>query len=139
MAGILANGTKLGYKTGDESTYINLEGLQAIPEMGAEAETVEITCLADKNKRYVKGIGDFGDLEFTFLYDNSSDTAPYRVLRNFELADDVVSFELAYPDGTKFNFEAQVSVKLSSGEVNGVLTFTAKLTLNSNITAVDPS
>lgn len=139
MAGILANGTKLGYKKDGDQEYTNLEGLQAIPEMGAEAETVEITCLADKNKRYVKGIGDFGDLEFTFLYDNSSETAPYRVLRNFELADDVVSFELAYPDGTKFNFEAQVSVKLSSGEVNGVLTFTAKLTLNSNITAVDPS
>ena len=138
MAGILANGTKLGYK--DSTGAIkNLEGLQAIPEMGAEAETVEITCLADKNKRYVKGIGDFGDLEFTFLYDNSVAEAPYRVLRGFEQADEVVTFELEYPDTTKFTFDAQVSVKLSSGEVNGVLTFTAKLTLNSNIEAVDPT
>ena len=49
--------------------------------MGDEPEKVDNTCLSDKVKQYEYGIGDPGDLEFKFKYENSSATSPYRVLR----------------------------------------------------------
>jgi hypothetical protein len=138
---VLANGTKLGYKkkSGELSTYTDLAGLKEIPEMGTEPEKVENTCLSDKVKQYEYGIGDAGDLEFKFRYENSSETSPYRVLMKAQDDNEILSFEETLPDGTKFHWDAQVSVKLGGGGVNGAIDFTLKMALQSEIEVVHPS
>ncbi|MDU1311200.1 MAG: phage tail tube protein [Clostridium sp.] len=138
---MLANGTKLGYKkkSGELSTYTDLAGLKEIPEMGTEPEKVENTCLSDKVKQYEYGIGDAGDLEFKFRYENSSETSPYRVLMKAQDDNEILSFEETLPDGTKFHWDAQVSVKLGGGGVNGAIDFTLKMALQSEIEVVHPS
>lgn len=135
---MLANGIKLGYKKGVETTFTNLVGLKEVPEMGSEPEKVENTTLADTTKKYEFGIGDYGDLEYTFKYDNSSATTSYRVLR--KLADDKtkVSFQEEFPDGTKFAWDAQVNIKVSGGSVNDPVDFTLAMALQSEITVTDP-
>ncbi|MGL4571982.1 MAG: phage tail tube protein, partial [Clostridium sp.] len=100
---------------------------------------VENTCLSDTTKQYEYGIGDPGELEFKFKYDNSSALSPYRVLRKASETKEVLSFEEALPDGTKFAWEAQVSIKLGSGAVNGALEFTCKMALQSEIVVTDPA
>ncbi|MDU2680470.1 MAG: phage tail tube protein [Clostridium sp.] len=137
---MLANGIKLGYKKkgAEPATYTDLQGLKEVPEMGDEPEKVDNTCLSDKVKQYEYGIGDPGDLEFKFKYENSSATSPYRVLRAAAESKEVLSFEETFPDGTKFNWDAQVSVKLGGGGVNGVIEFTLKMALQSDIRVVDP-
>ncbi|WP_143314978.1 phage tail tube protein [Clostridium sp. HBUAS56017] len=136
---MLANGIMLGYKASGATDYTDLKGLKKVPDMGNEPEKVENTTLADKTKQYEFGIGDYGDLEYTFKYANSSSDSSYRVLR--KLSDDktVVEFQQSYPDGTKFIFKAQCSVKLGGGEVNGVIDFTLKLALQSDIAVTDPT
>ncbi len=138
---MLANGIKLGYKKKSESasTYTDLTGLKEVPEMGDEPEKVENTCLSDTVKQYEYGIGDPGDLEFKFKYENSSETSPYRVLRTAAEAKEILSFEESFPDGTKFTWDAQISVKLGGGGVNGVMEFTLKMALQSAIKVIDPT
>lgn len=138
---MLANGIKLGYKKkgAEPNTYTDLPGLKEVPEMGDEPEKVDNTCLSDTVKQYEYGIGDPGDLEYKFKYENSSATSPYRVLRAAAEKKEVLSFEETFPDGTKFNWDAQVSVKLGGGGVNGVIEFTLKMALQSDIKIVDPS
>ncbi|MDS4382902.1 hypothetical protein RK758_00210, partial [Streptococcus pneumoniae] len=82
---MLANGITLSYGESKE-TYTKLVGLKEVPEFGIELEKVENTTLEDKVKKYEFGIGDVGELEYKFSYNNSSATAPYRVLR--KAADD---------------------------------------------------
>ncbi|MDS8580426.1 phage tail protein, partial [Streptococcus pneumoniae] len=117
---MLANGITLSYGETKDS-YTKLVGLKEVPEFGIELEKVENTTLEDKVKKYEFGIGDVGELEYKFSYNNSSATAPYRVLR--KAADDKkkLYFEQTYPDGTKVKFEGQVSVKLGGGGVNAVI------------------
>lgn len=136
---MLANGITLGYKTGTATSFTDLKGLKKVPDMGNEPEKIENTCLSDKNKQYEYGIGDFGELEYTFKYENTAATSAYRVLR--KLADDktVVDFEQKYPDGTTFNFKAQCGVKLGGGKVNEAIEFTLKLAVQSDITTTDPA
>ena len=68
---MLANGAKLSYdKTNKGTSYTDLPGLKKIPDMGIEKEKVENSSLDDKVKVYEFGIGDPGDLEYTFKYDN---------------------------------------------------------------------
>lgn len=133
---MLANGIKLAFSK-TKGDYQNLLGLKEVPEFGIEPEKVENTTLADKVKKYEFGIGDAGELEYKFAYDNSSATAPYRVLRKAADEKEKLYFEQTYPDNTKVTFEGQVSVKLGGGGVNSVIEFTLKIALQSELTFVD--
>ena len=138
MAGILSKGITLSYK-GTESSYTVIDNLQECPELGGSAETVEVTTLADGNKKYIKGIKDFGELEFKFLYDNSGATSNYRVVKGLEDAGKVVDWKVTFPDGTSFDFSGEVTTKIDSAAVNAALTFAATITLNSDITVTNPT
>lgn len=138
MAGILSKGITLSYK-GTGSSYTVIDNLQECPELGGSAETVEVTTLADGNKKYIKGIKDFGELEFKFLYDNSGATSNYRVVKGLEDAGKVVDWKVTFPDGTAFGFSGEVTTKIDGAAVNAALTFAATITLNSDITVTNPS
>jgi len=133
---MLANGIKLAYGKA-KGTYTDLVGLKEVPEFGIEPEKVENTTLADKVKKYEFGIGDAGELEYKFAYDNSSTNSSYRVLRKAAEDKEKLFFEQTYPDKTKVQFEGQVSVKLGGGGVNSVIEFTLKIALQSELEFTD--
>ena len=136
---MLANGAKLGYKKkGASGDYTDLTGLKEIPELGEDPEKVENSGLADKVKQYEYGIGDAGDLTYKFKYENTSEISPYRVMRKAAATKEVLSFCETLPDNTKYEYDAQVSVKRSGGGVNGVMEFDLNMALQSEITTTDP-
>lgn len=136
---MLANGAKLGYKKkGASGDYTDLTGLKEIPELGEDPEKVENSGLADKVKQYEYGIGDAGDLTYKFKYENTSEASPYRVMRKAAATKEVLSFCETLPDNTKYEYDAQVSVKRSGGGVNGVMEFDLNMALQSEITTTDP-
>lgn len=137
---MLANGAKLGYKKkGAGEDYTDLTGLKEIPELGDDPEKVENTGLADKVKQYEFGIGDAGDLTYKFKYENTSETSPYRVMRLAAATKEALSFRETLPDGTKYEYDAQVSVKRSGGGVNGVMEWDLNMALQSEIKVTDPA
>ena len=138
MAGILTKGITLSYKK-DGSNYNVIANLQECPELGGTAENVEVTTLADGNKKYIKGIKDFGELAFKFLYDNSGAESNYRIVRGLEEAGNIVEWKVTFPDNTTFAFSGEVTTAIDSAAVNAALTFTATITLNSDITVTNPS
>ena len=136
---MLANGAKLGYKKSGGSSYTDLPGLKEIPEMGIEPEKVENTCLTDKNKQYENGIGDAGEMTYKFKYDNTSANSPYRVMRKAQESGEVLSFQETWIDGTKTEYDAQVSVKRTGGGVNGVIEFNLTMSVQSDMVVADPT
>lgn len=138
---MLANGAKLGYKkkSASSAAYTDLPGLKEIPELGYEPEKVENTGLNDPHKIYELGIGDLPDMVYKFKYDNTKADSPYRVMR--KAADDleVLSFQETDPDGTKVQYDAQVSVKRTGGAVNGAIDFELTMIVQSDIEIVDPA
>ena len=138
---MLANGATLGYKKKAESagSFTVLKGLKEIPEMGVDPEKVENTTLEDSTKVYEMGIGDPGDITYKFKYENNAATSPYRVLRGLEKTGEVVSFQETLKDGTKTEFDGQVSVKRTGGGVNGVIEFDLNIALQSALTITDPA
>ena len=138
---MLANGAKLGYKkkSASSAAYTDLPGLKEIPELGYEPEKVENTGLNDPHKMYELGIGDLPDMVYKFKYDNTKADSPYRVMR--KAADDleVLNFQETDPDGTKVQYDAQVSVKRTGGAVNGAIDFELTMIVQSDIEIVDPA
>ncbi|MBQ8763140.1 MAG: hypothetical protein IJZ07_03465 [Clostridia bacterium] len=67
---VISKGITLSYKESTGSTFVELENLQEIPELGGDTEAIEITTLADAAHMYTDGIKNYGDsLTFKFLYE----------------------------------------------------------------------
>lgn len=137
---MLANGAKLSYdKTNKGTSFVDLPGLKKIPEMGIEKEKVENSSLDDKVTVYEFGIGDPGDLEYTFKYDNSKATSSYRLMRELEESGDTAMFKETLKDGTTTTFSGQATVKRAGGGVNDAIEFTVAIALQSELKITDPT
>ena len=108
---------------------VELTNLQEIPELGGDAEAIEITTLADVAHVYTDGIMNYGDsLAFKFLYEKAQFT---------ELATGSGSasatWKVELPDKTICTFDGTYSVKLDSVGVNAALTYTLSIKPNSEM------
>ena len=133
MIGTTANNTKILYKPETATEFKELEHLMEVPELGSAPEKIDVTTLSDGVKRYIHGIKDMGDLAFKFLYDNTSIDSNYKLLKELEESGDEAEFKITYPDDTSHSFRALVWLKMDAGTVNGALTFTCNMTMQSDI------
>jgi hypothetical protein len=104
---------------------VELENLQEIPELGGDAEAIEITCLADPAHMYTDGILNYGDsLAFKFLYAKEQFATLAAVAEAAE-------WRVELPDGATCSFSGTCSVKLDGVGVNAALTYTLSIKPNS--------
>lgn len=98
-----------------------LTNLQEIPTLGGEAESIEITTLADAAHMYTDGILNYGDsLPFIFLYEK----AQFTQLSALEGSQD---WKVTLPDGATCSFSGTGSVALDGVGVNAALTYTLSI------------
>ena len=117
----ISKGIKLSYKTSSGETYTDLTNLQEIPELGGDAESIEITTLADAAHMYTDGILNYGDsLPFVFLYEKTQFTALQGLTGS-------VDFKVSLPDNSTCSFSGTCSVKLAGVGVNTALTYTLSI------------
>ena len=125
---VISKGIKLSYKTSTEESYTELTNLQEIPELGGDAEAIEVTVLSDAAHMYTDGILNYGDsLAFTFLYEKTQFTTLQGLTRN-------VNWKVELPDATACTFSGTASVKLAGVGVNAALTYTLSIKPNSAMT-----
>lgn len=106
---------------------VELENLQEIPELGGDAEAIEITVLSDDAHMYTDGILNYGDsLAFKFLYEKEQFTS----LQDKASA----TWKVELPDGATCTFEGTGSVKLDGVGVNAALTYTLSVKPSSAMT-----
>ena len=121
MAGVLSKGITLSYKIGDEGEYIALKNLQEIPELGGEAEAIEITTLEDAAHMYMNGILNYGDsLGFMFLYEKEQ-------FKSLTAITQEASWQVKLPEGETCSFKGTCSCKLSGVGINSPLTYTLSI------------
>lgn len=102
-----------------------LTNLMEIPELGGEAEAIEITTLADPAHMYTDGILNYGDsLAFKFLYEKTQ-------FAELNEATGAQSWKVQLPDGATCSFTGTCSVKLDAVGVNAALTYTLAVKPNS--------
>ena len=121
---VISKGIKLSYK-GNGGTYTELTNLQEIPELGGDAEAIEITTLADAAHMYTDGILNYGDsLAFKFLYEKEQ-------FASLSTLDGSQGWKVELPDASTCTFSGTCSVKLDSVVVNAALTYTLSIKPNS--------
>lgn len=124
----ISKGIKLSYKAGEAASYTALTNLQEIPDLGGEAEPVEVTTLADEAHMYTDGILNYGDsLGFTFLYEKEQFTTLQALTGS-------IFWQVTLPDNTTCTFSGTCSVTLAGVGVNAALTYTLNVKPNSAMT-----
>lgn len=127
---VISKGITLKYKTSTAQTYTELTNLQEIPELGGEAEAIEITTLADAAHKYTDGILNYGDsLAFKFLYDKTQFAA-------LQALDGSIGWQVELPDNSTCTFTGTASIKLDGVGVNAALTYTLSIKPDSEMTWV---
>ena len=150
--GILTKGAKLeiGHfptagdpTSGEPTSYAEVFNIQRMPSLGGEVEQVETTTLADAQHTYINGLIEYGQLEFTLLYDNDDATSNYRVLRALQDSGEIVRCRVELGDkkpagthGTQFKFDAMLNASIDEQEPNAAITFTCRAMLQSEIELV---
>lgn len=120
----ISKGIKLSYKK--DATFVELQNLQEIPELGGDAEAIEITTLADPAHMYTDGIKNYGDsLAFKFLYEKEQ----FTTLNGLGTAE----WKVELPDGATCTFGGSCSAKLDGVGVNAALTYTLAIKPNSEM------
>lgn len=119
MSAVISKGITLSYKNAGD--FKVLTNLQEIPDMGGEAEAIEITTLADDAHIYTNGIKTYGDsLAFKFLYAKEQFDELVALTTSCE-------WKVALPDNTACSFTGVPSVKLDGVGVNAALTYTLSI------------
>ena len=125
---VISKGITLKYKISTAQTYTELTNLQEIPELGGEAEAIEITTLADAAHKYTDGILNYGDsLAFKFLYDKTQFAA-------LQALDGSIGWQVELPDDSTCTFTGTASIKLDGVGVNAALTYTLSIKPDSEMT-----
>lgn len=118
---VISKGITLAYKIGEAPQYTVLKDLQEIPDLGGEAEALEITTLDDAAHMYTDGILNYGDnLPFKFLYVKEQ----FDTLVALEGS---IGWQVKLPDNTTCSFTGTSSVKLDAVGVNAPLTYTVAI------------
>ena len=121
---VISKGITLSYKK--DADFVELTDLQEIPELGGDAEAIEITTLADAAHMYTDGIKNYGDsLAFKFLYAKEQ----FITLSALGQAE----WKVTLPDGATCTFGGTCSVKLDGVGVNAALTYTLSVKPNSEM------
>lgn len=117
---VISKGIKLSYTT-EGTSYTDLTDLQEIPELGGEAEAIEITTLADAAHIFTDGILNYGDsLTFKFLYNKVQFTTLSEL-------DGTIKWKVTLPDNASCSFEGTCSIKLDGVGINSPLTYTLSI------------
>ena len=120
-------------------TYTKLVDIKDFPDLGSAPDTIEVTTLSDKMKRYVQGLQDTGSFEFTYNYTKDDFT------KVAALDDNATHyFELDFGnDGAggegSFYFSGQVSTYVSGAGTGAVVEAKIIVTCDSEVKTDKPS
>ena len=120
-------------------TYTKLVDIKDFPDLGSAPDTIEVTTLSDKMKRYVQGLQDTGSFEFTYNYTKDDFTKVKALDDNAKHF-----FELDFGnDGAggegSFYFSGQVSTYVSGAGTGAAVEAKIIVTCDSEVKTDKPS
>lgn len=120
-------------------TYAKLVDIKDFPDLGSAPDTIEVTTLSDKMKRYIQGLQDTGSFEFTYNYTKADFTKVKALNDNAKHY-----FELNFGnDGAggegSFYFSGQVSTYVSGAGTGAAVEAKIIVTCDSEVKTEKPS
>ena len=128
MSRLASMGTLVKMKASGAAAYTEVPDVREIPAFMGEAEQVESSCIADRNKTYEPGQSDPGDMAFKFAFTGMDAGSNWAMLRALQTTNAAASFQVVFPDESGFQWDAKVALSMDEiGDGNSLLVFTVKM------------
>lgn len=120
-------------------TYEELVAVKDFPDLGSAPDTIEVTTLRDKMKRYIQGLQETGSFEFTYNYTK----ADFKKVKDLD-DNKKHFFELDFGNDSigsegSFYFSGQVSTYVSGAGTGAVVEAKIIITCDSEVEVTKPS
>lgn len=138
----IMTGAKLEYSTTENGTYNKIPGLNNIPDILSEPDTVESTTFDNlKYRSYVPGLQDLGTLTFGFNLADPNATANIKVVHDLANAagDPSYWWKLTYANGITAKFVSKCRYTLPGGTPNELSQFNMVLMPENEISITVPT
>jgi len=122
-----ANTPKWAKSNTDDTGYTNIDLVLEVPEIGGKPSRIDTTHLTSTIKTNMPGLKDPGDLQFKFIYENSTN---WQTLKALETNEALGYFKITYDDGTSVEFAGYVTISMDSAKIDDKLTFTATISVD---------
>lgn len=120
MAGISTIDATLEYKKSTETEYTEVENIQEFPDFGGETESIEVTTLKDKVRKYIAGLKSYGEsLDFVVLH-----TKTEFLKYTNELAGETLDWKFTLSDGLTCTWSGTCSTKMNGGGTGASVQYT---------------
>lgn len=139
---LVANAISISVKKSSESDYVKITSFTDMPDLAGKVDNVDVTCFEDPCKMSRAGIKDFGELVFGFNYeeyDVATTSSNYKRCKDLADTEEVLDWELKFPDNTKFNFKGACTVGIDGTSVSAAMKFKVTVMLASDIEATFPT
>ncbi len=138
---MLANGTLLGFRPkGSQETFTDLPDLKELPDIDDKPERVENTPICATSKRYEMGVGDMGEMAYTFCYDGPSPGSAYYLLQSADADGEALEFQETWTDGVRIQYTAVPHLSFSrQGGINGIVLLKVTMFISSDIETILPT
>lgn len=138
----IMTGATLSYSTTESGTYTALVGLNSIPDILNEPDTVESTTFDNvKYRSYVPGLQDLGTLTFGFNLEDPTATANIKVIHDMANAvgDPSYFWKLTYKQGITVSFKSKCRYTLPGGTPNDLSQFNLVLMPETELVVTVPT
>lgn len=109
---------KVFLQLGEESAWTELDNVSDIPDLGAAPEQIEVTAIGDKARKYINGILETDELEFTCFYEADK----------FEAVREAKAGQIGVKIGDKdIVVKGQISASLSGFGVGDAISYTLRV------------
>jgi len=139
---LIANKIAIAVKKESEATYNKITSFVDMPDLAGKVDNIDVTCFEDPCKMSRAGIKDFGELSFGFMYeeyDVTTNTSNYKKCKDLADTEEVLDWELTFPDNTKYNFKGACTVGIDGAGVSAAMKFKVTVMLASDITSIFPT
>lgn len=110
-----------------------------IGDIGGAPSSLEATCFKNKSKVSVPGVQENDSWEVEYLYDNTSASSDYRVIKALETAGNITEVEVKFPDGAVFKNKGYVNTSITGASVNELIKAKATVSLQADWTVTNPT
>jgi len=122
-SGLSSSGTQLFYKNPSDVGFIEAANVKTTPEVGVQAQQLEVTNLGDDVQQFDLGMGSTGILAFSVIYKGPSWNHIYNKSGNRKVYD----WKIQYPDGMYITFSGSFQITVQSTDINTAIMYTINI------------
>ena len=124
----------LSVKGPGDVDYVEIAEVAELPSIGGSSQSLDATTIKDKQKKYISGLPDPGDMTLKLNFATGSKQHQNLFDAQFKAPKDTYLFKAELPCGTVLEWPGEVGgMKIEGGQAGSILTATLTMSVKGEV------